>query len=192
MTDPSTANGTSATVTVENVTGNPYRSQSWNAGYARGFASQGLDLRTNHTLDYFYGYINGTEFLHYDQAYAAALSGVQLDRPHFGDTSRVYERMFDRGNYSGAQDRQLFMIGENQFTMFSPLPAHTNDNYTNYFIGFDNGVWAADMANQHSTVYYHNNCGSGHTTEYCIGFKAGWNHEAYELGPPPQAPKSNV
>jgi hypothetical protein len=84
------------------------------------------------------------------------------------------------------------MIGENQFTMFSPLPAHTDDNYTNYFIGFDNGVWAADMANQHSTVYYHNNCGSGHTTEYCIGFKAGWNHEAYGLGPPTSASSSNV
>jgi len=56
--------------------------------------------------------------------------------------------------------------------MYSPLPAHTNDNYTNYFIGFDNGANAADKENQHSTVYYHDNCGTDHTNEYCVGFKA--------------------
>jgi hypothetical protein len=172
-------NETSATVNpVENVTGNPHRSQSWNAGYVRGFTGQGLDLRTNHTLDYFYGYLNGTEFLHFDQAYAAALSGMQLGRPQFGDTSRLFEHMFYNGNSSGTQDRHDFTVGENQFTMYSPLPAHTDDNYTNYFIGFDNGAWAADGDNQHSTVYYHDNCGTDHTNEYCVGFKAGWNYEA--------------
>ena len=76
--------------------------------------------------------------------------------------------------------------------MYSPLPAHTNDNYTNYYIGFDNGAYAADKENQHSTVYYHDNCGTDHTNEYCVGFKAGWNYEANALGPPPSAPNSNV
>ena len=69
--------------------------------------------------------------------------------------------------------------------MYSPLPAHTNYNYTNYYIGFDNGAYAADKENQHSTVYYHDNCGTDHTNEYCVGFKAGWNYEANALGPPP-------
>jgi hypothetical protein len=51
-----------------------------------------LDAEDNY--NYFYGYLNGTEFLHFDQAYAAALSGIQLGRPHFGDTSRLFEHMF--------------------------------------------------------------------------------------------------
>jgi hypothetical protein len=194
MTDPS-LNSTQNINATENVTGNPHRSQSWNAGYARGFTGQGLDLRTNHTLDYFYGYLNGTEFLHFDQAYAAALSGVQLGRPHFGDTSRLFEHMFYNGNSSGTQDRHDFTLGENQFTMYSPLPAHTDDNYTNYFIGFDNGAYAADGENQHSTVYYHGTCVADqikHTNEYCTGFKAGWNYEANALGPPPSASSTNV
>ena len=68
----------------------------------------------------------------------------------------------------------------------------SNDNYTNYFIGFDNGAYAADKENQHSTVYYHDNCGTDHTNEYCVGFKAGWNYEANALGPPQSASNSNV
>jgi hypothetical protein len=191
MTDPS-SNSTQNINATEDVTGNPYRSQSWNAGYEQAFTGQGLHLRTNHTLDFFYGYENGTEFLHFDKAYAAALSGIQLYPPHFGDTSLLFENQFYRGNSTGTQDRHDFTIGENQFTMYSPLPAHTNDNYTNYFIGFDNGAYAADKENQHSTVYYHDNCGTDHTNEYCVGFKAGWNYEANALGPPPSASSSNV
>src|SRR5215469_14280430 len=72
MTDPS-SNSTQNINVTEDVTGNPYRSQSWNAGYEQAFTGQGLHLRTNHTLDFFYGYENGTEFLHFDKAYAAAL-----------------------------------------------------------------------------------------------------------------------
>jgi len=68
---------------------------------------------------------------------------------------------------------------------YSPLPTTTDDSYLNYYIGFDNGAWAADAENQHSTIYYHGNCGVGHTDEYCTGFKAGWNYEANALGPPP-------
>jgi hypothetical protein len=188
MTNPS-SNSTQNINVTEDVTGNPHRSQSWNAGYVRAFTSQGLALRTNHTLDFFYGYMNGSEFLHFDQAYAAALSGIQLYPPYFGDTSGLFEHQFYRGNSTGTQDRHDFTIGENQFTMYSPLRIHTDDNYTNYFIGFDNGAWAADKENQHSTVYYHDNCGSDHTNEYCIGFKAGWNYEANALGPP--SPSSN-
>jgi hypothetical protein len=192
MTDPS-SNSTQNINVTEDVTGNPYRSQSWNAGYEQAFTGQGLHLRTNHTLDFFYGYENGTEFLHFDKAYAAALSGIQLNPPHFGDTSLLFEHQFYRGNSTGTQDRHDFTIGENQFTMYSPLPAHTNDNYTNYFIGFDNGAYAADKQNQHSIVYYHDNCGTDHTNEYCVGFKAGWNYEANALGPPPpSASSSNV
>jgi hypothetical protein len=186
-------NETSATVTPnENVTGNPHRSQSWNAGYIRAFTGQGLALRTNHTLDFFYGYMNGSEFLHFDQAYAAAFSGIHLNPPHFGDTSGLFEHKFYQGNSSGTRDRHDFKVGENQFTMYSPLPTHTDDNYTNYYIGFDNGAWAADKENQHSTVYYHDNCGTNHINEYCVGFKAGWNYEANALGPPPSAYSSNV
>ncbi len=191
MTDPS-SNSTQSINATEDVTGNPYRSQSWNAGYEQAFTGQALNLRTNHTLDFFYGYENGTEFLHFDKAYAAALSGIQLNPPHFGDTSGLFEHKFYQGNTSGTRDRHDFRVGENQFTMYSPLPTHTDDNYTNYFIGFDNGAWAADKENQHSTVYYHDNCGSDHTNEYCTGFKAGWNYEANALEPPPSASSSNV
>jgi hypothetical protein len=69
MTDPS-SNSTQNIDATEDVTGNPYRSQSWNAGYEQAFTGQALNLRTNHTLDFFYGYMNGSEFLHFDKAYA--------------------------------------------------------------------------------------------------------------------------
>jgi hypothetical protein len=191
MTYPS-SNSTQNINATEDVTGNPYRSQSWNAGYVRAFTGQGLALRTNHTLDFFYGYMNGSEFLHFDQAYAAALSGVQLNPPHFGDTSGLFEHKFYQGNFSGTRDRHDFKVGENQFTMYSPLPAATNDNYMHYYIRFDNGAWAADKENQNSATYYHDNCGTDHTNEYCVGFKAGWNYEANALGPPPSASRSNA
>jgi hypothetical protein len=124
-----------------------------------------------------------------DGTYGAYVNGAV---GNFGDTSLLFEHQFYRGNSTGTQDRHDFTIGENQFTMYSPLPAHTNDNYTNYYIGFDNGAYAADKENQHSTVYYHDNCGTDHTNEYCVGFKAGWNYETNALGPPPSASSSNV
>jgi hypothetical protein len=192
MTDPSSNSTQNINATEEDVTGNPYRSQSWNAGYEQAFTGQGLHLRTNHTLDFFYGYENGSEFLHFDKAYAAALSGISSNSPRFGDTSLLFEHQYDSGTDAGTRDRHNFTIGENKFTMYSPLPAATHDNYLNYYIGFDNGAWAADKENQNSTTYYHDNCGAGHTNEYCTGFKAGWNYEADELGPPPSASSSNI
>src|SRR5215469_6134039 len=53
ITDPSSTSTQNINVTEE-ITGNPYRSQSWNAGYEQAFTGQGLHLRTNHTLDFFY------------------------------------------------------------------------------------------------------------------------------------------
>lgn len=200
MTDPSSTNSTqnfNASLPSdwghnEYVTGNPHRSQSWNAGYEQAFIGLDVGLRTNHTLDFFYGYENGSEFLHFDKAYAAALSGISSNSPRFGDTSLLFEHQYDRGTDAGTRDRHNFTIGENKFTMYSPLPAATHDNYLNYYIGFDNGAWAADKENQNSTTYYHDNCGAGHTNEYCTGFKAGWNYEADALGPPPSASSSNI
>ena len=49
---------------------------------------------------------------------------------------------------------------------YSPLPATTDGNYLNYYIGFNNGAWTADKENQVRTTYYHGNCGVCHTDEY--------------------------
>jgi hypothetical protein len=184
----------SAPATNENLTGNPHRSQAWNAGYGQAFLDVAVDLRANHTLDFFYGYMNGSEFLEFDKGYAAALSGKPSNSPRFGDTSHNLERQYNKGTEAGMTDMGwMWTNATNAWAKqkYSPLPATTDDNYLNYYIGFDNGAWAADAENQVRTTYYHGNCGVGHTDEYCTGFKAGWNYEANALGPPPSASTSS-
>jgi hypothetical protein len=185
-------NVTNYTVTpTDDVTGNPHRSQAWNAGYEQAFLGRGLDLRANHTLDFFYGYTNGSEFLHFDQGYAAALSGKPSNSPRFGDTSHDFERQYNMGTKAGTTDMSwMWTNATNAWAKekYAPPPATTEDNYMNYYIGFDNGAWAADAENQHSTTYYHGGCNGDN--EYCTGFKAGWNYEANALGPSPPAPTS--
>jgi hypothetical protein len=163
----------------ESLTSNPHRSEASNSGYTHGFL--GENLTGTHTKDFFYGYENGTEFHQFDIAYAAALTGKQLNSPPFGHF--LLERQYYMGNNSGTRDRYWMFIDPHPDdtwarSKYSPLPAQTADNYTNYYIGFDNGAYAADGENQHSTTYYHNRCGSDHNPEYCTGFKAGWNYEA--------------
>ena len=62
---------------------------------------------------------------------------------------------------------------------FYPRPAHTNDNYLDYYIGVYNGAVAAD--NDNNADGTHNYCPSGHTQEYCVGHKAGYSVEEYLL-----------
>ena len=179
--------GPNPAVYVDELTGNPHHSQAWNRGYAEGFLGLGLPLQDHHTTDFFYGYVNGTEFFQFDKGYANALSFRPADPPHWG---WIREHQYHNGHVSGMQDR-IWMwtnaTSEWAKQKYSPLPATTNDNFMHYYIGFDNGAWAADAENQNTTTYYHGNCGVGHTDEYCTGFKAGWNYEANALGPPPRS-----
>jgi hypothetical protein len=179
-------------VYIAELTGNPHRSQAWNSGYAEGFLGLGLPLEDHHTTDFFYGYTNGTEFFQFDKAYANALSFRPADPPHWG---WIREHQYHNGHLSGIQDRIWMWTNASSDwakQKYSPLPATTKDNYMHYYVGFDNGAWAADAENQNATVFYHGNCGVGYTDEYCTGFKAGWNYEANALGPPPSASSSNV
>jgi hypothetical protein len=55
---------------------------------------------------------------------------------------------------------------------------HTDDNYMHYYIGVHDGALAA-----HSSYVdgAHSACPSGHTQEYCMGYKAGYSDEGYLL-----------
>jgi hypothetical protein len=49
-----------------------------------------------------------------------------------------------------------------------------------YHQGYHEGAVAADKENTENTVYFHG-CPAGHTKEYCAGYKAGCNAEAYDI-----------
>jgi hypothetical protein len=54
------------------------------------------------------------------------------------------------------------------------LPAHSRDNYKDFYLGEhagDDAYWAAQGHN--TTAYY--TCPPGHSAEFCIGYKFGWS-----------------
>ncbi|MGA9153129.1 MAG: hypothetical protein WBZ36_21335 [Candidatus Nitrosopolaris sp.] len=58
-----------------------------------------------------------------------------------------------------------------------------DDNYLDYYIGVYDSAVAADNDNSSSDPgnNIHNACPSGHTHEYCEGWKAGYQYESYLL-----------
>lgn len=74
----------------------------------------------------------------------------------------------------------LHHLGKGDKEMSVVLPTHTNDTYVHYYGGLhDGGVAAAhDYAN--GGVGYHG-CPPGHTKEYRVGYKQGYNYDAWAL-----------
>ena len=60
------------------------------------------------------------------------------------------------------------------------LPMHTDDNYVHFYIGEHDGAVKADSDDSKDNLGYHG-CPTGHTQEYCAGFKDDYNSEGYLL-----------
>ena len=158
---------------IDKLTPVTFRSQDWNQGYSAGYF--GYSLEGLHTKDYFFGYMNGTQAVWFNGGYADAITGLRVyahaHRMSFPWEGTSYGKGYDAGNKDRAWQNDTSVT----------LPAHTNDNYMHYYVGFENGATAADKENNYSTTYYHGGCPTqptwspSHTKEYCAGYKAGWN-----------------
>jgi hypothetical protein len=61
------------------------------------------------------------------------------------------------------------------------LPVHTDDNYKNFYIGYQDSQVQED--HDYATNHLHfDSCPSAHTQEYCFGWKAGYNQENWAQG----------
>ncbi|MFZ0514742.1 MAG: hypothetical protein WAM14_24270 [Candidatus Nitrosopolaris sp.] len=64
------------------------------------------------------------------------------------------------------------------------LPVHTNDNYMQFYIGLNDGAMLRDNSDPSGNYPYFGDCPSGQTTEFCMGWKFGWNYQEAEINPP--------
>jgi hypothetical protein len=114
---------------------------------------------------------------------------------HWGNESGAKDRVDMQNAYDDNYGPGLYQL--------SPMPANTTDNHMSYYVGFENGKRANDNQTKAITTtyegYYDSGCQSGDpaegkyvnghyeggkwiegrtvVTEYCAGFKAGWNSE---------------
>jgi hypothetical protein len=120
------------------LTFSPHDSQAYKQGSTDGFF--GYPLQGHHTKDFFYGYENGTEVIWNDKGYADGLTGLPkwTHYPHYGhNLNTVWEKDYSDTYNSGQYDRNNSFPLTSEY--YAPLPAHTNDNYMQYYVGFSNG-----------------------------------------------------
>lgn len=157
---------------------------AWVAGYSQGF--QGINITGGHTIQFFYGYFNGSKQFWWVEGYAYGISGKHGGAPSndyrssYGSSDTI-RNQFHWGNVTGAKDRidaQNGQYGSDNWgwhpNELSPMPKNTTDNHMNYYIGFYNGQKADNK--QGPDIRY---CPDSKDNEYCSGFKAGWNEDYY-------------
>ena len=139
----------------------PGKSDPYNAGFAQGYL--GLALKGHHTNEFLLGYINGSSLIQSNRGDVQGYSGLPAT-----SNNPDYIKGYKQGVASRADTSNTN----------STLPAHTDDNYMDFFVGYYNAAVDADNHNGDSSGYV---CCSGHTQEYCLGYKAGYSYESYLL-----------
>jgi hypothetical protein len=77
-------------------------SQAWNSGSEYGFLGEDWHLHgQQHTLDFFYGYVNGTETIWTDRGYADGLSGLHKWTHFIGNPGHKEEEYYSDGYQAG-------------------------------------------------------------------------------------------
>jgi hypothetical protein len=136
-----------------------------------------------------------------------ALVGLTMTQVAYADSESLYIPAWERGyveswnhlpvsshdaNYtsgysSGIHDRGIW----GKIVHFGTFPTHTSDNYRRFYAGFYHGVSDGDLVYSGSgngTARWdsHNNllCPLGHTSEYCVGYKYGYNVVMFANDPP--------
>jgi hypothetical protein len=138
--------------------------ESWryNAGFLQGVS--GVELKSHHTQEFMSGYINGSQIYWYNRGYAEGYSRLPMSSHNVNYTT----------GYRDVGDERV------NFGNFGTLPAHTNDNFRDFYLGFYQGAVAADKHHDNASLDY-SRCPSGHTDEYCVGYKFGHTVENDEL-----------
>jgi hypothetical protein len=139
----------------------PGKSDRYNAGFAQGYL--GLALKGHHTNEFLLGYINGSSLIQLNRGDVQGYSGLPAT-----SNNPDYIKGYNQGVASRADTSNPN----------STLPAHTNENYMDFFVGYYNAAVDADKHNGDSRGYV--SC-SGHTQEYCKGYDAGYSYESYLL-----------
>jgi len=180
-----------AFATNEQLTFNP-KHPVYNAGYSQGFF--GVPLKGTHTVEFFYGYMNGSEDRYDYRGYADGISNLTQGTNQDTHVDHWIE-VYIKGYNAAKDDIEKWFGGVDKYGKawckgcIGALPKQTNDNYTNYYIGLNNGELASvkldnapfmgDRNNEslnHSII--RSKCPTGHDMEYCAGYKAGWNRSA--------------
>ena len=149
--------------------------QGYSDQYNHGFSDGYLSIKSPglHTQEYLTGYKNGTSSFQWNKGYSQGFTHLPMSEK----TSDYLDGYGTGRNYSIADPHP------GNGNVSGALPAHTNDNYMDYYIGVHNGAVAADNDNkQHgpgSLVY--RGCPvvlTGHE-EYCVGYKSGYSYETW-------------
>jgi hypothetical protein len=123
----------------------------------------------NHTKGFFQGYRNGSEAILYTQGYVAGCNHIATHgyKNHVPSYKYGYEDGLKYASYKFS---------------YCTLPAQTNDNYLDYYIGFHDGrigektISKGDYSKGES-FDQGPGCPVGHSQEYCTGYKGGWSTE---------------
>jgi hypothetical protein len=99
-----------------------------------------------------------------DRGYIEGYSHWPMSLPHNKDYVEDY-KMGVRDRASLKADSSLMFLGT--------LPAHSTDNYNDFYLGEHGGSDAYWAAQGHNTTAYYN-CPSGHSAEFCAGWKFEW------------------
>lgn len=134
-------------------------SKRYNAGFSTGYL--GLPLKGHHTQEYLTGYINGTSLYQFNRGQVFANNALPPESKNPDYLSGYQQGLTMRGNG----------------TSFHTLPAHTDDNYKHFFVGYRDGAIQMDHDWNAKLQSLDHTCPSGHTEEYCAGYKAGYSDE---------------
>jgi hypothetical protein len=132
----------------------------YNAGYNQGL--RGIVLKDTHTQEFIAGYSNGTYDRLYDRGYAEGYSHMPMssDNP-------VYVKSYKQGKSDYA-----FTLYDKSWTFLGKLPTQTNDDYVAFYQGWKTGDAAYTAQEGHNIDL--SKCPSGHSAEFCAGYKFGY------------------
>jgi hypothetical protein len=160
----------------DEITATPNETAAYNAGYSHGYL--GLPLGKHHTEQFILGYINGTQAIENNKADVAGVLGLKF---HGNDEAM--------NHYKDGKVTHLFVkCGAN--SPIGTLPIDTSDNYTEFWIGYNDGAILRDNSDPSGNVPHFGDCPSNQTSEFCAGWKFGWYNEEALINPPdPSDPK---
>jgi hypothetical protein len=125
-----------------------------------------MPLKGYHAKQFLLGYIDGTQGILNNKA---EVVGYMHMEAFVNSESMTYYNQ-------GKQTRCLVKDGA-QYPL-GDFPTHITDNYLNLYIGNHDGDTQRDASD-----YMTYECPSGHSTEYCMGFKIGWFNEDDLINP---------
>jgi hypothetical protein len=137
--------------------------ESWryNQGFLMGVS--GVELIGHHTQEFLSGYINGTHDYWYNRGYAEGNNKLPMSSGNVNYTA----------GYRCATDDLA------QFGNLGKIPAYTNDNYGDFYLGLHQGGSVDMDSPAHDNDQWP--CPTGHTEEYCAGWHFGLQRLSDEL-----------